>query len=390
MVCDGGCADVVTIRFVHTADWQLGMTRRYLSEEAQARFSQARVDAIRRIGLVAKEEGAAFIVVAGDVFESNQLETRTVRRTLEALSEVPVPVYLLPGNHDPLDAGSVYRSPTFESNRPANVFVLDGPSPRTPTAGVEVVGVPWMTKQALHDPVEAAVAALEPSPTVPRVLVAHGAVRDVLGGGGPSAIDVDKAEKAIADKRISYLALGDRHSTTPLGTSGQIYYSGSPEPTAYDEVDAGNVLVVDLGANGECAVHPRRVATWRFVINNFELDGLPDVESLGRWLDSQADKEKCVARLTFAGTISLSVDAALQDVLERHRDLFGAIELAAQSELIVRPDNDDFSDLALTGFAAETVAELRATASGASQQADVARAALALLVRLGGDAGGGR
>lgn len=380
----------MAIRFVHTADWQLGMTRRYLGTEAQARFSQARVDAIRSIGAVAQDEGAAFIVVAGDVFETNQVETRTVRRTLEALSEVSMPVYLLPGNHDPLDAGSVYRSPTFENKRPANVFVLDDSSPRVPTAGVEVVGAPWMTKQALHDPVEAAIAALEPSPIVHRVLVAHGAVRDVLGGGGPSAIDVDKAEAAIADQRISYLALGDRHSTTGLGTSGRIYYSGSPEPTAYDEVDAGNVLVVELGSKGECTVRPRRVAAWRFVTNSFELDGQPDVEALGRWLDSQADKEKCVARLTLTGTISLSVNAALQDVLERHRDLFGAAELAPQGELMVRPEDDDFSDLALTGFAAETVAELRATASGASQQAGVARDALALLVRLAGDAGAGR
>jgi DNA repair exonuclease SbcCD nuclease subunit len=380
----------MAIRFVHTADWQLGMTRRYLGTEAQARFSQARVDAIRRIGSVAKEEGAAFIVVAGDVFETNQVETRTVRRTLEALSEVSLPVYLLPGNHDPLDAGSVYRSPTFESKRPANVFVLDDTSPRTPMAGVEVVGMPWMTKQALHDPVEAAVASLEPSATVPRVLVAHGAVRDALGGGGPSAIDIDKAEAAVADKRIDYLALGDRHSTTPLGTSGRIYYSGSPEPTAYDEVDAGNVLVVDLGTNGECTVHPRRVAAWRFVTNTFELAGLPDVDVLGRWLDSLADKEKCVARLTLTGTISLSVNGALQDLLERHRDLFAAVELAPQGDLVVRPEDDDFSDLALTGFAAETVDELRATAAGPSQQADAARDALALLVRLAGDAGGGR
>jgi DNA repair exonuclease SbcCD nuclease subunit len=380
----------MTIRFVHTGDWQMGMTRRFLSEEAQARFSQARVDAIRRIGAVAKEEGAAFIVVAGDVFESNQVETRTVRRTLEALSEVSVPVYLLPGNHDPLDAGSVYRSPTFQSKKPDNVFVLDDSAPRAPTAGVEVVGAPWMTKQALHDPVESIVAGLDPSPGIPRVLVAHGQVRDAVGGGGPAAIDVAKAEAAVADKRISYLALGDRHSTTELGTSGRIYYSGSPEPTAYDEVDAGNVLVVDLGSNGECTVRPRRVAAWRFVTNGFELDSQSDVEALGRWLDSQADKQNCVVRLTLAGTISLSVDGDLQGVLERHRDLFGAVEVTAQSDLIIRPDDDDFSDMALTGFAAEAVGELRATASGQGPQAQVASDALAPLVRLAGSGGAGR
>ena len=380
----------MTIRFVHTADWQMGMTRRFLSEEAQARFSQARVDAIRRIGAVAREEGAAFIVVAGDVFESNQMEARTVRRTLEALSEVPVPVYLLPGNHDPLDAGSVYRSPTFVSKKPGNVFVLDDSAPRTPIAGVEVVGAPWMTRQALHDPVEAAVAELKPSPTIPRVLVAHGQVRDALGGGGPAAIDINKAEAAVADKRISYLALGDRHSTTELGVSGRIFYSGSPEPTAHDEVDAGNVLIVELGPNGDCTVRPRRVAAWCFVINSSELDGQPDVEALGRWLDSQADKENCVVRLTLTGTISLSVDAELQGVLERHRDLFGAVEVTAQSDLIIRPDDDDFCDMSLTGFAAEAVGELRTTASGQGEQAQVARDALALLVRLAGNGGAGK
>jgi DNA repair exonuclease SbcCD nuclease subunit len=129
------------------------MTRRYLSGEAQARFSQARVDAIRRIGAVTKEEGAAFIVVAGDVFETNQVDPKTVRRTLEALSEVSVPVYLLPGNHDPLNAASVYRSPTFQSKKPDNVIVLDDSVPRIPIAGIEVIGAPWMSKQALHDPV---------------------------------------------------------------------------------------------------------------------------------------------------------------------------------------------------------------------------------------------
>jgi len=38
------------IRFIHTSDWQLGMTRHFLSEGAQERFSQARVYAIQKLG----------------------------------------------------------------------------------------------------------------------------------------------------------------------------------------------------------------------------------------------------------------------------------------------------------------------------------------------------
>ncbi len=41
--------------FLHASDWQLGMTRHLLSQEAQVRFTQDRTDAVRAIGCLAKE-----------------------------------------------------------------------------------------------------------------------------------------------------------------------------------------------------------------------------------------------------------------------------------------------------------------------------------------------
>ena len=62
------------MRFVHTADWQLGMTRYFLNGEAQPRYSAARRDVVAGSGALAAEDaGAEFVVVAGDVFEDNQL-----------------------------------------------------------------------------------------------------------------------------------------------------------------------------------------------------------------------------------------------------------------------------------------------------------------------------
>ena len=106
------------MRFVHTADWQLGMTRYFLNGEAQPRYSAARRDAVAGLGPLAAEAGAEFVVVAGDVFEHNQLAPRVVGQSLEAMRAIGVPVYLLPGNHDPLDASSVYTSALFTSRMP--------------------------------------------------------------------------------------------------------------------------------------------------------------------------------------------------------------------------------------------------------------------------------
>ena len=59
------------VKFLHTADWQIGMVRHYLGHDAQARFSAARLDAIEQMARLAVDEHCEFAVVCGDVFESN-------------------------------------------------------------------------------------------------------------------------------------------------------------------------------------------------------------------------------------------------------------------------------------------------------------------------------
>ena len=373
-----------TVRFLHSADWQLGMTRHFLSAEAQARYSQARIDVIRRMGEAAQEHGAEFLVVAGDVFETNQVSTQTVRRTLQALQTIHVPVFLLPGNHDPLDAGSVFRSPTFLEGKPAHVTVLVDGAIHEVRPGVEVSGAPWFSKRPLADLVADACAALEPAPSVRRVLVAHGATDNLMDLGNPAQIRVAAAEQALAEHRIDYLALGDRHSTTQVGATGRIWYAGAPEPTDYDEEHQDNVLLVELRPDA-CDVTRLPLGHWRFARTTIDLDGPERLGPLVRWLDGFDHKDRAIVKLVLRGTISLTENARLHELLARHRDLFGAIEeWERHRDVAVRPDDDDFVDLALGGFAQVALDRLRETASGGGSEAGPARDALGLLIRLSG------
>ena len=142
---------MIALRFVHTADWQLGMTRHFLDAEAQARYTDARLTAVRAIGTLAQAEKCSFILVCGDVFESNQLSARTVARALDAMRVSPVPIYLLPGNHDPLDAASIYQSEEFRRQRPEQVRVIERPGTLTVGEGVEIVAAPWYSKRPVSD-----------------------------------------------------------------------------------------------------------------------------------------------------------------------------------------------------------------------------------------------
>ncbi|MFN2388007.1 MAG: exonuclease SbcCD subunit D [Actinomycetota bacterium] len=369
------------VRFVHSADWQLGMRRRLLDGEAQARFAAARIEAIATLGELAAAEGAELILVSGDVFESNQVDRRTVCRALEMMKTAPVPIYLLPGNHDPLEPGSVYLSPTFVAAKPENVHVLDGCTPVEVRAGVELVGAPWRSKRPLCDLVVSACDGLAAAPTGIRICVAHGIVdRLSPDRDNPALLSAAALHRLVDDGIVHYIALGDRHSATSVGDSRRIWYSGSPEPTDHDEVSSGRALVVDLDRDA-CRVDEHVVGTWRFVRESFTLRDEADVGRVERWLADVPDKPRAVAKLTLVGELSLRATARLDQVLDAARDLFAAVGVAAAvSDLVVLPDELDLDALQLSGFAHSAADQLFARSAAGPDQA--ATDALTLLYRL--------
>ncbi|GAA2519352.1 metallophosphoesterase family protein [Rarobacter incanus] len=372
------------MRFIATADWQLGMTARYLSDEARPRYHQARLDAVRRIGELARDRDAAFVVVGGDVFEHNQLDRAIVSRAFEALRGFTVPVVLVPGNHDPLDAGSIYRSPAFTSACPANVIVATGPRPFSVVPGASIVAAPWSSKRPTSDLVADALAPLEPRPDGQvRVLVGHGAVASLNPDASSLAAIDDTALAAAADSGvIDFAVLGDRHSTTQVAP--RIWYPGTPEVTARREVEPGNVLVVDVDpASRSADVEVVRVGTWRFVTLQRTLAEVGDVDQLGRDLDAMPAKERTGVWLALTGALTAAAAAQLESVIDRARDVFARLDVwDSHSDLAVIPDDHDFTDMGLSGFADDAVRELAALALSDSELARTAQDALSVLYRI--------
>lgn len=375
------------VRFLHTSDWQLGMTRAFLSAEAQARYTDDQFAAVRTLARLAGEHGCAFVVVAGDVFESFRPSRAVVHRAVDALREFPVPVYLLPGNHDPDNPAGCWSAPELLDALPPGVVVLRDPSPvAVPGVAAEVVGAPWPTGRPDADLLAEALAPLAvPPPGIVRVAVGHGQV-ETLVPEQPDAplVRLAAVRGAVTDGVVSYVALGDRHSTTEVAPA--IWYSGAPVATDFDEVDPNQALVVDVGA-GEPVVTPVPVGGWRFVDRRFDLAGAEAVDLVADFLAGLTDKERTVVRLGLVGTLRLADHQRLQRVLDQAADLLAGVRCSARrSELVVVADDAEADDLGLSGFARDAVAELAARAAGSGPDAAEAGDALLLCARLAGRA----
>ncbi len=371
------------VKFIHTADWQLGMTRHFLAGEAQARFDGARIDAISSIGALATEQGCSFVLVCGDVFEHNQVSQQVVARAVEAMSATPdVTFYLLPGNHDPLDASSLYTSARFTQHKPNNVVVLGSSTPIEVVPGVEVVAAPWHTKRPLTDLLKKACANLQPDGTI-RIAAGHGAL-DTLSpnANDPAQINLNQLEVALTDKRIHYVALGDRHSTTDVGHTGRVWYSGAPEPTDFREDNPGNTLVVTLDEQ-TCEVTQHEIGKWRFITYNQDVTADTDIHALESWLSNLANKDRSIVKLSLVGHVSLAQKNRLDELLERHTQVLASLNISERhSDLLIIPDDADLTDLGLSGAAQQTLDTLVEISKSSGEKAGVAQEALTLFYRL--------
>jgi len=331
------------MRFIHTADWQIGMKAANVPQVAD-KVRMARLEVIDRIGRLVEEREADFVVVAGDVFEHNQVGRQCARDVLRRLGSYPVDVYIVPGNHDCAGAGSIYTTSAF-LDTPSNVHVLIEREPVViERPGVTLYPCPVTQKRTMLDPTDWIPS--ESSMNTIRIAVAHGSVRE-LGIGDPDDNPISLA--AVASKRIDYLALGHWHSTMML--SSRAYYSGTPEQTSFSERDSGNVLVVSIDRPGsEPVIEPVRVGKLAWVEIEHELTG-PWQDSLGRLRDTldclSSDPSNTLLRLRLTGISDGETLAKVDDLLDDFRPAFLHIDVN-KSGLLLDIDEDKLSEWAST------------------------------------------
>lgn len=372
------------VKFVHTSDWQLGMRRHFLLPEAQGQFTGDRVNTIRKIGETARRAAAEFMVVAGDVFETNWLSQKDIAQALDAMREIGLPVYLLPGNHDVLNSSSIYDSAAFKNNQPENVVVLRENHYQVAN-GVEILAAPWTSKHPDGDPVSGPLGELFstlPADGTVRIVVGHGMLDELNPDAmALDSIDRSRLDDALARGVIHYVALGDRHIRWPTDDSGTIHYSGAHEVTDYKEITKGSavtvpgaVLIVEVDENN-LDVHHVAVGQWRFMQKAYVLTAQEDVDALDRELSAVENANRTILKLTLTGVLSTSQKSRLETILSRHEDRFGALEYwQRHTNLKVLPDENDFADIPADGYLKKTVDEL----SGRAEDA-VASEALMLL-----------
>jgi DNA repair exonuclease SbcCD nuclease subunit len=324
------------VKFIHTADWQLGMKAAHAGSAA-LRVREERLAAARRAVGAARDQGAEFVLVAGDTFEDNGVERSLIQKVADILGSSPVPVYLIPGNHDPLTPGSVWEHPAWKSME--HVHVLREEKPIDIPGGI-LYPCPVKDKRSRKDPT-AWIPSREAAAI--RIGLAHGTVEGVP----QPELDHPIARDAAARAGLDYLALGHWHSTAFYPASDgsvRMAYSGTHETTSFGERDSGNVLVVEIAGPGAAPViTPVRTGglTWRVVEKDIREPG--DLLRVRQDIESQENPGATLVELRLKGLLAAGERDEMPRIEEilASRFLFHRVDNAG-----LRPSPEDANWLA--------------------------------------------
>lgn len=377
------------LKLLHTADWHLGMGFGQFADDHQRKLTRARLEVVERILHLADQYQVDAVLCAGDLFDGPDPSKDWWEGLLKAFNKRAGwtrPVFLLPGNHDPLTATSVYSADhPFRRGLPAFVRVVDRDDfsydfSQNGQNGQDAVlhAVPCRSTAGQGDPTLLIPERAADDRRI-RIGLAHGQTFDIEGHQTNFPIARDAAQR----RGLDYLAIGDTHSfrEVPPGAPAPTVYPSAPEQTSFKEADAGYVALVFFRRTP--GAHPRiqkeRVAhwTWRQVTCT-SMDQLRQLRA--------EDLVHTVLKLTLALSVSLPEHEEVEAIVA---ELEGTSATIGRAGVLLLDRTGLALDAGAGAFPAElpelltsVVERLQTGAKGSGPEADRAQRALVHLYRL--------
>ena len=228
------------IKFIHCADIHIGKRSRYLGALSAVRQSEILLT-LERICNLATSENVQLLLIAGDLFDSNNVEKELIERTFSILGAItPIKVVIAAGNHDPLNSVSVYRSERL----PENVFILNTEASAFEFDDIRtcIYGYSFSEVYTKSEP------KFSISPKADgynNILLLH------ADTASPNSVYNGISPEFITSSGMDYIALGHIHKRSePQKLGNTLFaYSGCPEGQGFDELDEKGVYLGEIAGN---------------------------------------------------------------------------------------------------------------------------------------------
>ena len=253
-----------SVKILHCADLHIGAVESPLGALALRRQAETLITFEKIINL-AKESEIDLLLIAGDLFNSNNIEKSIVDRCFECFETIPdIKIVFAAGNHDPLNA----ESPFVMRALPKNVYVLDTTDNVIEFKDINTRVYGRSFKEVYMQGY--ANFSLDTDNNFINLMCIHGELRSDLGSDYNSI-----TSDFIKTSGMDYIALGHVHKRSEIGKIGNSYvsYCGCPEGQGFDELGEKGVYLGDV-SKGICNLQFVPTAKRMHITENIDISDL--------------------------------------------------------------------------------------------------------------------
>ena len=285
------------LKILHTADIHLGAKFASLENKGASQREQLRAT-FKNVIATAIAESVNIVLIAGDLFDSNQQPQRNVDLVIEQfnlLGSNSIPVCLIPGTHDSLDSSSIYRKVDFEGKCPnLKIFTDENISCKEyPSLDLTVYGKPNLSNRSSVSPLK---GLRRSTSSKFHIGMAHGSLYI------PEKIAQDDHVfrlEEVQSSGMDYLALGHWHRIYRCPTESPAWYSGPPEWIP-GQTEKGVVLLVNLSPTGEVEVEPKKLGLRDYNEVEIDMNEIQDLAMLKSRI-SEGAGQNLIGKVTLKG-----------------------------------------------------------------------------------------
>jgi len=330
------------IRILHTADLHLGKEFKHLGDFGKNLRDAMKMSFTKIIDL-AIEKRVDLVLIAGDLFDSNLVSSKTVNFVIQQLRRIKeIHVCIIPGTHDCYDNSSVYRRKEFDDTGPIIFRDRNSSFRKFDRLNLVVHAKANITNLGQMSPLHGIIPDKEKAFNI---AMAHGAIK-IEGKYNPDEYAIDIQE--ITNSGMNYIALGHWHRCADYSSGNtKAWYPGSPETLQFEDGSlSGYVLLISLDKN-ICEIERVKVGKYNWQEIDIDVSTYPTVEQLKRKILSYAGSDK-VAKVDLSGLITPDNTIDFSDLNEELKGKFAFLRIESSAVHPAIPDNIDNLFLAKT------------------------------------------
>ncbi|WP_053375405.1 metallophosphoesterase family protein [Paenibacillus sp. FJAT-27812] len=299
----------VSFRFIHAADLHLDSPFRGLAkapDHVREALTESTFAALRQLTGAAIREQVDFIVLAGDLFDEADRSLRAqlmLVREWEKLEEHGIAVFIIHGNHDPLNGMRAALK------LPSNVHVFGADQmeykPAYRRSG-ELAAFIYGRSYGTRIMTENMAAQYQIQPEAPfHIALLHG---NVDGDGSHDPYAPCTLDELIGGKGFDYWALGHIHHRRVLHTYPHVVYSGNTQGRNPRETGSKGCYIVDVSAARATELTFLPLDEVRWLEHSCSIEAVASEQELLQQLDmvieqvlAEAEGRSVMLRLTLTG-----------------------------------------------------------------------------------------